>query len=93
MRTGIASSSYPTVCLSVLDSRARWQGPGVTITTDRLGRRCLEPTPQRVKDSFVNYPGASHAWACSDLPEVNGGDAEIGVPPPNLPLTGGGADL
>ena len=33
----------------------------MTFTTDRLGRRCLEPTPLRVKDSFVKNPRWSHA--------------------------------
>lgn len=36
----------------------------MTITTDRLGRRCLEPTLLRVKDSFVKKPRGSYAWAC-----------------------------
>src|SRR5215217_3127106 len=69
---GFASSSYPTVCLSVLDARTRWQEPGVTFTTDRLGRRCLEPTRPGVKDSFVKKPRWSHAVACNGVALVNG---------------------
>lgn len=58
---GFASSIYPTVCLSVLNSRSRWQGLCVTITTDRLGSRCLEPMTRSVKDSFAKIRGGSHA--------------------------------
>ena len=87
---GFTSSSYPTVCLSVLDARARWQEPGVTITTDRLGRRCLEPTLFGVKDSFVKNPRWSHAPACfgallvhgrSDLPALRGWAMKPANPP------------
>src|SRR5690554_1347962 len=67
---GFASSSYPTVCLSVLDARTRWQEPGVTFTTDRLGRRCLEPTLLRVKDSFVKYRGGTYARGGNGSPIV-----------------------
>lgn len=77
MRTGMASSSHPTVCLSVLDSRARWQGPGVTFTTDRLGRRCLELSPLPVKDSFVKKPRGSHAGTCNAWHVVNSGDEHV----------------
>src|SRR5690606_39529871 len=63
---------YPTVCLNVLDARARWQEPEATITTDRLGRRCLEPTLPSVKDSFVKKPGWSYAWACIARAQMHG---------------------
>ena len=79
---GFASSSYPTVCLSVLDARTRWQVPGVTFTTDRLGRRCLEPTRPAVKDSFVKKPRVSHAWACHAFEKVNQKSAGSSAPSP-----------
>jgi len=43
----------------------------VTITTDRLGTRCLEPTRPRVKDSFAQKPRSFYAGGASALPAAH----------------------
>ena len=64
----------------------------MTITTDRLGRRCLEPTLPRVKDSFVKKPRWSHAGACNAL-AVSGAKSADHSPALYCPSRGADASL